>query len=115
MTSAPTVRCVTPVPGPAASVPPQATAAQPLVAPSGPPIDVALRPLDGDVMDEVAFRRFIARHSAATTLSAQRTEFSMRSMRLYVWWWFWLTIIGAVIGGILLGTSIAEADELHRY
>jgi hypothetical protein len=80
------------------------------VAPAGPPTDVVLRPLDGDVLDETAFRRFMARHAAAQALSAQRTEYYLRSMHTYVMWWFWLTIIGAVVAGIWLGVSLSEAD-----
>lgn len=98
------------MPGPVAAAHIEPAVAQPHPTVTGPPVDVALRPLDGDVLDETAFRRFMARHAAAQALSAQRTEFYMRSMRLYVMWWFWLTIIGAVIGGICLGIAISEAD-----
>ncbi|MGY1772658.1 hypothetical protein [Blastococcus sp. SYSU D00813] len=102
---------MTSLPGPAATAPTQADATPSLSTYGGPPVDVALRPLDGDVLDETAFRRFMARHAAAQALSAQRTEFYLRSMRLYVVWWFWLTVIGAVIGGIWLGIALSEAES----
>jgi hypothetical protein len=56
--------------------------------------------LEGDLADEVLFRRFMARQAASQTLAAQRTEWYARSVRLYVLWWFWLSVVGAFIGFI---------------
>lgn len=52
--------------------------------------------------DEASYRRFMARNSASQTLSLQRTEWYARSVRLYIQFWFWLTLIGAVVGIILM-------------
>ena len=52
----------------------------------------------------------MARHTAAQTLSMQRTEYYARQVRNFVGIWFWLTVIGAVIGLILLGVLVGNSD-----
>ncbi len=54
--------------------------------------------LDGDLQNELLWRRFMARQAASQTLSLQRTEWYARSVRLYVLWWFWLSVVAAFIG-----------------
>lgn len=54
--------------------------------------------VEGDLQDDVVFRRFVARQFATQTLSQQRAEWSVRSIRLHVMAAFWLGIAGAIVG-----------------
>lgn len=71
-----------------------------------------------DPTDEVSFRSFQARHLAAQTLSAQRTEWYARSIRIMVMVWFVLFLIGlaiAVVVGIAAATSDPEPISRFSY
>lgn len=66
---------------------------------------------DIDVADAEAFRQLQARHLVAQTLSIQRTEWYVRSIRIMVLIWFVLFLIATVIGlifGIVAATSEPE-------
>jgi hypothetical protein len=67
--------------------------------------------LDGDLQNEVLWRRFMARQAASQTLSLQRTEWYARSVRLYVLWWFWLSVAGAVVAAIWIVAAAGEAES----
>jgi hypothetical protein len=67
--------------------------------------------LEGDLQNEVLWRRFMARQAASQTLSLQRTEWDARSVRLHLLWWFRLTVIGAVVGIVLLGILVASTGS----
>jgi hypothetical protein len=91
-----------------------------MTAPVKTPQDVAmpalpnlptLVELEGDLQNEVLWRRFMARQAASQTLSLQRTEWYARSVRLYVLWGFWLTVVGAVVGLVLLGILVASSGS----
>lgn len=75
-------------------------------------------PVEGDLMDEVGFRRFLAEHVKAQTLAAQRTEWYARSVRLMVLVWFVLFLISLVVAfiwGIVIATSEPEPDPFGGF
>jgi len=77
---------------------------------TGPPQSPSVNEVEGNLQDEAVWRRFQAAHVSAQTLSAQRREWYARSVRLYVLWWFWLTVVGAVVGLILLAVLVAATN-----
>ena len=71
----------------------------------------ALVQLEGNLQDEVLWRRFMARQAASQTLSLQRTEWYARSVRLYVLWWFWLSVVGAFVVAIWIVDAAGEVES----
>lgn len=72
------------------------------------PASPVLVKVEGDLGDEETFRRFMARNAATQTISLQRTEWYARSVRMYVTIWFWATVIGLVVGIILMIVAIND-------
>lgn len=67
--------------------------------------------MTGDLLDELTWRRFQARHLYAVALSTQRAEWYAQSTRLYVMWWFWLTLVAAIAVGVLVGVGLSEESS----
>jgi hypothetical protein len=88
--------------------------------PYSPPALPKVLEVEGDLADDLVFRRFIARQSSSQTLAARRTEWYARSSRSILLFWSWFTAISVVVGIILMIVLInstgdtAPADTLFR-
>jgi hypothetical protein len=74
------------------------------------PQEPVMLDVEGDLQDDAVFRSFIARQVATQTLSQQRAEWYARSTRLHVMVAFWLGMIGAIVGIILLAVLVASGS-----
>jgi hypothetical protein len=92
--------------------PPSASARAQVPQPirSAPPERPIVHHVEDDISDDAAWRLLQARHIRAQTLSLQRTEWFVRSVRTYVLIWFWLSVVGAVVAGVLVAIFAGSSD-----